>query len=150
MEEVCCFRRIGNSAHFHTREHIKTGFALTKLYVERNIEARSCNRSCSGQAIGVVCSLANLAWIAHARYCNLWPVRLCSILPHYLINGTIFENEKLLNIKCVFWLSLQLLSRKVLILRRTWARYDIKCILVLTLRRLMSYIYIWSTHSWCF
>ena len=25
------------------------------VYVERNIEARSCNRSCSGQAIGVVC-----------------------------------------------------------------------------------------------
>jgi hypothetical protein len=41
------------------------------VYVERNIEARSCNRSYSGQAIGVVCSLVNLAWIAHARYCHL-------------------------------------------------------------------------------
>jgi hypothetical protein len=43
------------------------------VYVERNIEARSCNRSCSGQAIGVCLffSLVNLAWIAHARYCHL-------------------------------------------------------------------------------
>jgi hypothetical protein len=41
------------------------------VYVERNIEARSCNRSCSGQAIGAVCSLVSLAWIAHARYCHL-------------------------------------------------------------------------------
>ena len=42
----------------------------------------------------------------------------CTILfPHYLINGTIF-GEKLLNIKCVFWFSLQLLSETFLTLRR--------------------------------
>jgi hypothetical protein len=38
--------------------------------------------------------------------------------PHYLINGTIFENKKLLNTKCVFWFPLQLLWAKFLILRR--------------------------------
>ena len=38
---------------------------------------------------------------AHAPYCHPWPLRLHSVFPHYLINGTIFE-EKLLNIKCVF------------------------------------------------
>ena len=37
---------------------------------------------------------------------------------HYLINGTIFK-RKLLNIKCVFWFSLQLLSETFPILRRT-------------------------------
>jgi hypothetical protein len=36
---------------------------------------------------------------------------------HYLINGTIF-GEKLLNIKCVLWFVLQLLSETFLILRR--------------------------------
>ena len=38
--------------------------------------------------------------------------------PHYLINGTIFE-KKLLNTRCVFWFSLQLLSETFLILRRS-------------------------------
>jgi hypothetical protein len=36
----------------------------------------------------------------------------------FLINGTIYET-KLLNTKCVFWFSLQLLSETFLILRRT-------------------------------
>ena len=54
---------------------------------------------------------------AHAPYCHLWPVRLYNIFPHYLINGTIF-GKKLLNIKCVFWFSLQILSETFLILRR--------------------------------
>ena len=55
---------------------------------------------------------------AHAPYCHLWSVWLYHILPHYLINDTIFE-KKLFNIKCVFWYFLQLLSETFLILRRT-------------------------------
>jgi len=40
--------------------------------------------------------------IQHAmRCCGLWPLRLYNIFPHYLINGTIFE-EELLNIQRVF------------------------------------------------
>jgi len=42
---------------------------------------------------------------AHAPYCHLWPVRLCSIFPHYLINGTIFE-KKIMQIKMCFFLQL--------------------------------------------
>ena len=38
--------------------------------------------------------------------------------PHYLINGAIF-GKTLLNTKCVFWFSVQLLSETFLILRRT-------------------------------
>jgi len=51
-------------------------------------------------------------------FCHLWPVPLHDIffLQNYLINGTIF-GEKLLNTKCVFWFSLQLLSETFLILR---------------------------------
>jgi hypothetical protein len=50
-------------------------------------------------------------------YCHLWPVWLYHIFPHYLIYGTIF-GKKLLNIKCVFWFYLQLLSETFLFLRR--------------------------------
>jgi len=50
--------------------------------------------------------------------CHLWPVRLIFIFPHCLINGTIFGGKKLLNIKCVFWFSLQLLSETFLVMRR--------------------------------
>ena len=40
---------------------------------------------------------------------------------HYLINGTIF-GKKLLNIKCMFWFSPQILSEIFLILRRIQGR----------------------------
>jgi hypothetical protein len=45
--------------------------------------------------------------------------------PHYLVNGTII-GKTLLNIKCVFLFSLQYLSEKFLILRRTWLDIIIK------------------------
>jgi hypothetical protein len=50
-------------------------------------------------------------------YCHLWSVWLYRIFPYYLINGTIF-GKKSLNIKCVFWFSVQLLSETFLFLRR--------------------------------
>jgi hypothetical protein len=62
--------------------------------------------------------LTYLSYGAHAPYCHLWPFRLCSIFPHYLTRGTIFE-KNLLNIKCVFRVCLQILSHKFLILRNT-------------------------------
>jgi len=37
--------------------------------------------------------------------------------PHYLINGTIFEKKKIIELKSVFRVSLQLLSEKNFILR---------------------------------
>jgi hypothetical protein len=49
-------------------------------------------------------------------YCHLWCVWLYHIFPHYLINGMVF-GKTLLNIKCVFWFSLQILSKSFLILR---------------------------------
>ena len=64
-----------------------------------------------------VCSLSYPAYNAHAPYCHLWPPHLYNIFPHYLTNGIIFEEKKLLNIKCVFWFSPQLLSETLLILR---------------------------------
>ena len=77
---------------------------------------------------GFVCSHRYPACNAHAPYCHLWPVWLYSALPHYLINSMIFK-KKLVNIKCVFWFSLQLLSEKLNISysKKNWARYDQKC-----------------------
>ena len=43
--------------------------------------------------------------------------RLYHIFPYYVINCTVF-GKKLLNIKCVFWISLQLLSETFLTARR--------------------------------
>jgi hypothetical protein len=65
-----------------------------------------------------VCSLVSSMQSAWAvLYCHLWPGWLYHVLPHYLINLTIF-GKKVLNIKRVFWFSLQLLSETYLILRR--------------------------------
>ena len=50
------------------------------------------------------CSLRYPARNTHVPHCHLWPFQLYNILPHYLINSTIFE-KKLLNIKHVFWFS---------------------------------------------
>jgi hypothetical protein len=86
------------------------------------------------------CSLRYPACNAHAPYCNLWSTRLYNIFPHYLINCTIFEGGgDLLNRKCVFWFSLQLLSETFLILERTerdmnknvhWSSFKVTVILV--------------------
>jgi hypothetical protein len=50
--------------------------------------------------------------------------RLNRILPHYLMDGKIFR-KTLLNIKCVFWVSLNLSSKTFLILRRIQRRITI-------------------------
>jgi hypothetical protein len=51
-------------------------------------------------------------------YCHLWPLCFYHIFPHYFKNGTIFD-KYLLDIKCVFWCSLQLPPEKFLNLRRS-------------------------------
>jgi hypothetical protein len=65
-----------------------------------------------------VCGLRYPAWNAHAAYCHLRPVRLHKSFSHYLTKGKHFP-KKLLNMKCVFWFSLQHFFVKHLILRRT-------------------------------
>jgi hypothetical protein len=67
-----------------------------------------------------------LAFNADAPYCHLWPDQLYNIFPRYLINGTIF-GKKLFNTKCVFQISLKLLSETFLILRRTERDIIKKC-----------------------
>ena len=109
---------------------------IKAMYVQRNIEARSCNHCCSGKAnkycifcmcvcvCVCVCSLNCPACNAHAPYCHLRSVRLYNIFPHYLTNGTIFE-KKVIEHKSVIRLSLQL--ETFLILRRTERHMIKKC-----------------------
>jgi hypothetical protein len=52
----------------------------------------------------------------HIAICG--PAQLYNIFLHYLINRTIF-GKKLLNTKCMFWFSIQLLSETFLNLKRT-------------------------------
>jgi len=67
-----------------------------------------------------VCSLRYPVWHAHAPCCHVCPLRLYYIFLQYLITSTIFRKEiKFLNMKCVFWVSLQLLYETPSILRRT-------------------------------
>jgi len=71
------------------------------------VHAFVCACVCACVCARVCVRLWHAAWYAYAQYCHLWPATLYNIFPHYLTNGTIFEN-KLLNIKCVFWFSVQL------------------------------------------
>ena len=61
-----------------------------------------------------------------------WDRLLYSNYLNYLINGTILEKKKLLNTKCVFWFSLQLLSETFLILRGIKPDITINCTHVCT------------------
>ena len=71
--------------------------------LQRKTEMRSCNHCYRGKAMNITYSesVSVALIIQHAPYCRLWPVRPYNIFPHYLINGTIFEKKKSLNIKCV-------------------------------------------------
>jgi hypothetical protein len=96
------------------------------MYIYRDIEVHSCNHCCCGKAIlcilcvcacVCVCSLSYPACSLHVLYY----IVICALsgfhfFPCYLINGTIKKN--LLDINCVFWFSVQVLSVKFLILRR--------------------------------
>jgi len=118
---------------------------------KRNFEARSCNHCCSGKTISstysvCVCVRARVCvavGIQHAmRMCriiyHLWSAPLYSIFPNYLINGTIF-GKKLLNRKCVFWFSRQLLSETFLILRRT--EWDVIKMYIRVLVKYTSFVF---------
>jgi hypothetical protein len=108
------------------------------MYLQRNKEARSriicavekqywpvCVCVRVGGRVGVfmrvrACSLAYPACNAYAPYCDvICGLGLHRIFRHYLINSVIL-GEKLWNIKCVFWFSLQLLSKTFLLLKRIY------------------------------
>ena len=54
-------------------------------------------------SVSLFISMQSACAVLHCRLCPAW---LYHVLPHYLINGTIFV-RKLFSIKCVFWFSRQ-------------------------------------------
>ena len=56
----------------------------------------------------------------------MWSVWLYHIFPRCLINSMSF-GQKLLNIKCVFWFSLQIFARNISHSKKNSARYYHKC-----------------------
>jgi len=83
--------------------------------VQRKTEMRSCNHRYRGKAMNITYSesVSVVLINKHAPYCRPWPVRLHNIFPHCLINGTIFEKKKHLNIRCVFSFPRQLFIRNI-------------------------------------
>ena len=87
----------------------------------RRVRATIVAEKCNEYYILRVCvwSLRYPACNAHAPHWHLWPARLYKTYLNYLINRTFFEKQ-LLNIKCVFWFSLQFnFSETFFILRIT-------------------------------
>jgi len=66
----------------------------------------------------VIFSFMYPACNAQAPYCHKRPAVFCKISPHFLLNGTNLEGN-ILNLKCVFRISVQSLSETLFILRRT-------------------------------
>jgi hypothetical protein len=138
------------------------------------MEARWRNRCCHGKPINIIYSeccaqpyLSSMQCACAILHCQLWPFWLYHIFPHYLTNGTIFRKKPLLNVKCVFWFSLQLLSETFLILRRTeWdiiknvyrsaackvplflLDFDETWILKIVLRTILKYQILWKSVQW--
>ena len=112
-------------------------------YVWRNNVARSCNHCCSGRSHDhyknsvCICSLRYPACNAHAPYCHLWPTPLYIFFTFSHKQHDFRKKKKLLNIKCMFRVSVQLLYDTFFILRRTerdmienilvyWSSYEVK------------------------
>ena len=96
------------------REHCR------KKPINMCVRVRACTRargSVHARACMYVC-LSSMQLEFAILWRHLRPLWLSHIFRFHLINGTIFEKRKLLKVKCVFWFSLQLLSKTFLILRR--------------------------------
>ena len=84
------------------------------MYVEHKDVALSSNRCCSGKAmtitycecVFVALGIQHAMRIGHIVICGLTALQSCSTLCHKRHD----LKEKLLNTKCVFWFSVQLLS----------------------------------------
>jgi hypothetical protein len=91
------------------------------MYVQHNIEACLGDHCCSGKAVSItqpVCASVALR-IQHAMpMCHIimWPAPLCNTFPTLFHKQHNFQKKKLLNMKCVFRVSLQLLSEIFFIL----------------------------------
>ena len=128
-------------------------FVGRKRTCKHNIEARSRNYCCRGKAVSITYSdcISAAFFIRHATRVHFIVIGGLSgftqYFPRYLTHGTIFGN-KLLNTKCVFWYTQQLLSETFFILRK------IKQDITINVRRwadkfcLHCDIFIYIRHIW--
>ena len=88
------------------------------MCVKPNTEGRLWNHCCRGKAIHfrnfdsvfVALGTQHEKCVCHVVCSQIG----CTLFYHIIINGTIFEKKKKLNIKCVFWFSLQVLPETFL------------------------------------
>jgi hypothetical protein len=93
------------------------------MHVWRNIKAHSRNHCCPTKAVSITYSkcVCIAVGIQHAMRMRLILSSVaCPALQYFSTLSHKFYDfrKKLLNIKCVFWVSLQLVSAKFLLLRR--------------------------------
>ena len=69
-----------------------------------------------------VCSLTYLVWNVHAPYCHLWSAPLYNIFPHYLINGMIFGEKKVIEHKMCVLIFCTTFIWKISHSKKNWAR----------------------------
>jgi len=115
------------------------------------------------ERMSVTLGIQHALRVQHIVICGL---AVTIMFTHYPTNGTIFK-KKLLNIKCVFWFSLQLLSEILLILARnerdmmskTYIHLHIKYPLFLSdlnetwsflidLQKVLKYQILWKSAQW--
>ena len=78
-----------------------------------------------------ICSLRYPARNAHEPFCDPWPVPICNILPFYLINGKILEQNFPEHKMCVL-IFYTTFASNISPSKKKWAKYDQKRILVFT------------------
>jgi hypothetical protein len=87
---------------------------------------RACARARGHVRAWMQPCLSSMQLVCAILWSHLWSLSLHNIFRHYLINGTILGKKNLLNIKFVFWFSLQLLFKAFLILKRIQSDIVIK------------------------
>ena len=121
----------------------KDVFTRQVLYLWRNIEVLSYNCCCSGKAICITYSEWVFVDLGNQDAFRVRYILICglpgSALVFHIISLTAwFLEKKLLNIKCVFWVYLQRLSERFVILRRI-VREMIKNVYSLHVKYLLSF-----------
>jgi hypothetical protein len=94
------------------------------MYVQGNNGACSCNQCCIGKTISIAYSECAFAAIVIHHATRMRHIVICglsgSTVYFHIISQTARFRGGLLNMKCEFWISLQILSESFLILRRIW------------------------------
>ena len=110
------------------------------MYVQRDIEVRSCNHCWSGKAISVTYSAnvfvaLRIQHVTRTRHIGICRLSSYNFFSHYLIKQKGFRGGEgggnKYWTKCVFWISLQIFVSNIFHSKENCAVYDQKWIFVL-------------------